>query len=99
MFHILIVPLMQMQEVKEHDKHQIFCLLAVLLWFHSIWSDCNCPASCKWSNLDMQIHSQANFEPGSCTSQLIVIQAKSKVLVVGCNRQGDTSIYDMIDLL
>lgn len=45
----------------------------------------------------MQIHSQAKLESGLFTSQLIVIQAKSKVLIVGWNWQGHTSIYDMID--
>jgi hypothetical protein len=76
-------------------KHRIFCPLAVPLWLHSIWS----PIILIYvrSSLDMQIHSQAKLESDLCTSQIIVIQAKSKVLVVGWSWQGHTGIYDMID--
>ena len=64
-------------------KHRIFPPLAVPLWLHSIWS----PTILLYvkSSLDMQIHSQAKLESDLCTSQINVIQAKSKVLVVGWN--------------
>ena len=82
--HMLVVPLMQMLVVQEQDiSIGLFSPLAVSLWLHSIWS----PTILLYvkSSLDMQIHSQAKLESDLCTSQINVIQAKSKVLVVGWN--------------
>lgn len=83
MFHMLVVPLMQMLIAKEHDISIRF--VALLNFLYDFVQSGLTPIILLQvrSNLDMQIHSQAKLESGLCTSQLIVIQANSKVLVVG----------------